>query len=230
MQKVKLLTVGIIFIILSFGFMMLLFGTLNHADAVAPIRVACIGDSITQGSGYPAYLQELLGNNYTVGNFGVSGSAVLWKSEKPYVDQLAYWHAITYQPNIVVVMLGTNDASAKNAQHIDDFTDDYMRLVYQLQSLRSNPQIYLVDPPPIHNNTLNLSDSNLVQTVIPRIEDVAYRMNLTLINMHDALYDHPDYFADGVHPTAEGGELIASTINNVINPPDLTNDSTPNYP
>ena len=37
-------------------------------------RVACLGDSITQMTGYPADLQTLLGNSSIVGNFGVSGS------------------------------------------------------------------------------------------------------------------------------------------------------------
>ena len=41
-----------------------------------PIRVACVGDSITQITKYTADLQAELGSNYTVGNFGVSGSTV----------------------------------------------------------------------------------------------------------------------------------------------------------
>jgi hypothetical protein len=43
----------------------------------APIRVACIGDSITEG-GYPQqYLAPLLGSGYVVGNFGASGMCML---------------------------------------------------------------------------------------------------------------------------------------------------------
>ena len=44
-------------------------------------RVACLGDSITQTTGYPADLQALLGNSSVVGNFGVSGSSVNFESE-----------------------------------------------------------------------------------------------------------------------------------------------------
>ena len=43
---------------------------LSIPSASEPIRVACVGDSITAVSGYPSDLQSMLGNNYTVGNFG----------------------------------------------------------------------------------------------------------------------------------------------------------------
>jgi hypothetical protein len=51
--------------------------------AAAPIRVSCVGDSITAGScssktnGYPAVLQGVLGSNYVVGNYGNSGKTML---------------------------------------------------------------------------------------------------------------------------------------------------------
>ncbi len=230
LTKVKLLAIGIAFIIVLSGSLMLFLANLDMVYGEGPIRVACVGDSITQGSGYPDYLQAMLGDNYTVNNFGVGGSAVLWKSSMPYVSQLAYWKAIAYKPDIVVIMLGTNDANEKNAPHIDEFTDNYMKLVNQFQALRSEPQVYLVEPPPILNNTLNLSDTNLVQEVIPRIEQVANELNLTTINIHAALSGYTDYFGDGVHPNDEGGQLIADTIKNVITPPDAANYTPSNYP
>mgnify|MGYP000729126583 CR=1 FL=1 len=53
--------------------------------AKSPIKVACIGNSITFGTGtenpqtesYPAQLQQLLGHNYIVGNFGKPGATLL---------------------------------------------------------------------------------------------------------------------------------------------------------
>ena len=64
--------------------------SLMTARAAEPIKVACVGDSITQGSGaqkgksYPAQLQGLLGEGYLVGNFGVSGRTLLKKGDFPY--------------------------------------------------------------------------------------------------------------------------------------------------
>ena len=56
-----------------------------------PIRVACLGDSITAGArvdaatqSYPARLQELLGDNFEVRNFGIGG-ATLIKAGRPSI-------------------------------------------------------------------------------------------------------------------------------------------------
>jgi len=74
-------------------------------------RVACIGDSITQGSGYPDRLQELLGSDYEVGNFGVDGSTVSQETAMPYMRQDKFIDAMEFKPDIVIIMLGTNDAN-----------------------------------------------------------------------------------------------------------------------
>ena len=57
------------------------------------IRVACIGDSITQITNYPSELQTMLGTNYLVKNLGVSGSTVLNSSFRPYIQQEAFKNA-----------------------------------------------------------------------------------------------------------------------------------------
>ena len=62
------------------------------------VRVACVGDSITYGSGipdrehnsYPAQLQKLLGDGYEVRNFGVSGATLLKNGDKPYWKEKAF--------------------------------------------------------------------------------------------------------------------------------------------
>ncbi len=222
MTKVKWLVFGIAFLVVSAGVMALFFENLgNKANQSKIIRVACVGDSITEGSGYPAKLQQMLGSNYEVGNFGVSGSAVLLTSNKPYMNQTAFLKAKEFQPHIVVVMLGTNDAEKTTYQHIENFSDTYKKLVTQLQALKSIPQIWLVEPPPILGNQLNLSDTNLVNGVIPRIVQVADEMRLPTIDMYRALISYNEFFGDGVHPSSEGADLIAMKINNAI----TSNDS-----
>lgn len=62
------------------------------------IRVACVGDSITAGVGvkngkteaYPVQLDNMLGEKWTVKNFGVSGSTMLNKGDKPYQKEKAF--------------------------------------------------------------------------------------------------------------------------------------------
>lgn len=57
----------------------------------APSRVACIGDSITQGVGASSPSKDwvsdsgaLLGSGVTVGNYGVSGTTMMMQSNSSY--------------------------------------------------------------------------------------------------------------------------------------------------
>ncbi|HOV77962.1 MAG TPA: GDSL-type esterase/lipase family protein, partial [Sedimentisphaerales bacterium] len=105
--------------------------------AVAQAKhVACIGDSITYGSGiadrandsYPAQLQRILRQYdpaWQVSNFGVSGATLLRRGDKPYIRESAYTAALASKPDIVVIKLGTNDSKPQNWQYKEDFVADY---------------------------------------------------------------------------------------------------------
>jgi acyl-CoA thioesterase-1 len=175
-------------------------------------RVACMGDSITELTAYPADLQDLLGDSYSVGDFGYSGSTALIDTSSPYIYTTAFLKAEVFLPDIVVIMLGTNDARADNYQYIDNFVADYEQLVREVQTLKSNPKIYLVKPPPIFHNNLNLSNAHLLDGVIPGIEKVAKDLDLPAIDVYTPLVNHSNYFMDGVHPNNNGAGVIASEI------------------
>jgi acyl-CoA thioesterase-1 len=215
--KMALLAVGLVILIVSSGLIVLFFGSLViGANPANLIRVACIGDSITEGEGYPVHLQAMLGDSYKVGNFGVSGSAVLLNSDIPYMNQSAFQNSKAFQPSIVVIMLGTNDAHETTYEPIENFQANYKQLISAYQALDSNPQIWLATPPPIFENELDLNETNLEQGVIPQIEQVANDLRLPTIDINTALINYPEYFGDGVHPNNEGAMLIANYINQAI--------------
>jgi lysophospholipase L1-like esterase len=215
--KMKLLSIGITIIIISLGIATFI-QTMGNKSPASPIRVACVGDSITKGSGYTVKLQSLLGAAYSVANFGVDGSTVSLNSNRPYINQPECQKAEEFQPDIVVIMLGTNDANPNLTQYNDTFEDDYSKLVSSFQELESNPQIWVVKSPPIQNNSFDLSAPILTQNVIPHIENVANNLDLPTIDVYSALDNHPDYFTDGVHPDGDGATLIASTVCIAITP------------
>ena len=190
--------------------------TSNPTTNVEPIRVACVGDSITEGSGYPNKLNLLLGSNYTVGNFGVSGTEVALNLNKPYMNESKFQDALDFDPDIIVIMLGTNDAKLDVAQNEQSFEADYTQLVNSFQELAGDEQIFVVKSPPIFNNSANYSNTILANTVIPHIDNLASQMNLPTIDIYDSLINHSDYFWDGVHPKSEGATIIASTVYNAI--------------
>jgi lysophospholipase L1-like esterase len=76
------------------------------------IRVACVGDSITAGTEYPVDLWQLLGSDYVVGNFGIGGATVALGTGSSWMNETGFEVAKRFQPEIVVVALGTNDANS----------------------------------------------------------------------------------------------------------------------
>jgi len=215
---VKLLTIAIVFLIILAALeASMLFTVENIDDHANPVRVACVGDSITRGTEYTLDLWTLLGSNYVIGDFGVGGATISLKSESAYRYKTAFELAKQFQPNIVIVMLGTNDADQNLNETKAEFVSDYANLLSVFQSLPSKPQIYIVQPPPIFNSSTNLSSELFAQRIIPGIKETANHTGLPLIDAYTPLVGHPDYFIDGVHPKVEGAQIIADAVYAALN-------------
>jgi acyl-CoA thioesterase-1 len=212
--KAVLMTIGVAILIISASLLALYFE--NHKNSTSPIRVACVGDSITEITNYPTDLQNMLGNGYKVGTFGVVGATVLLNTDRPYLNQTAFQEVSMFKPNIVIIILGTNDARSNIFENSENFTSDYKQLVFGFQNLSSRPKILVAIPPPIFNNTLDLISTNLVQSIIPQIQNITNELGLPTINLYAQLIGHPDYFPDGVHPDNTGASLIAKEVYNEI--------------
>ncbi len=180
------------------------------------IRVACVGDSITEGTEYPADLWMMLGTNYTVGNFGVGGATVSLQSEASYLNRTELQNAKKFMPNYVIIMLGTNDAFPSRKNYLGSLAGDYEKIVYEFQAISTKPKIFVVLPPPIFNNSLGPDSTILMEDVVPRIKEVASKLGLPTIDVYTPLVDHSTYFWDGVHPNSEGAKIIATQIYNAI--------------
>ncbi len=179
-------------------------------------RIACLGDSITNMTQYPADYQTLVGKTSIIENFGYNGATINFYSDRPYFFSDQYRSARNFLPNIVILMLGTNDARSNVNQQIDRIVGDYEHMISRIQIFGSSPKIFLVIPPPIYTNTLDLNATVLTQEVIPRIQQVANETGLPLIDVYTPLLNHPEYFPDGVHPNNEGAQVIANTIYDAI--------------
>jgi lysophospholipase L1-like esterase len=213
--KLLALAVAILLVAASLEAVMLV-SLLNEEKPQQPIRVACVGDSITRGTEYTLYLWEKLGANYVLSDFGVGGVTVSLKSESAYMNATAFELAKQFQPDIVVVMLGTNDADNDLNASKEQFITDYLTLINEFQSLSTKPQVYIVLPPPIFENDANLNGTLLAQLIIPSIREVANLTGVRLADAYTPLRDHPDYFGDGVHPKVEGAKVIADTVFGVV--------------
>lgn len=188
----------------------------------APVRVACVGDSITFGAGaapeksYPSQLQALLGSGWQVGNFGVGGRTLLRKGDHPYWKEKAFLDAQKFQPNVVVIMLGTNDTKAPNWKFHDEFHNDYRDLVNTFRALPGKPKIYVCRPCPVPApGNYGINEAN-VQREISIIDQLAREEGLQVIDIHAALQPHPELFVDRVHPNTAGAAIMAATVAKAI--------------
>lgn len=188
---------------------------ISTADYQGKIRVACVGDSITAGVGaakgesYPAQLGKMLGDKWEIRNFGVSGSTLLNHGDRPYQKQKAFEAALQYQPQVVIIMLGTNDTKPQNWKLKDQFAADYKDLLSQFAKLPGKPRIYICRPVPVPGNgNFGINEAG-VKEEVPMIDKVAEEMGAAVIDMHIALEAHPEMLPDRVHPNTAGATLMA---------------------
>ncbi|MEO7932075.1 MAG: GDSL-type esterase/lipase family protein [Chthoniobacterales bacterium] len=188
---------------------------LDPGKLLKTIRVACVGDSITQGVGaengksYPSQLQELLGDDWEVGNFGVSARTLLRKGDFPYWKENAFRQAQDFQPDAVIIMLGTNDTKPQNWTHKDEFAADYTDLIQTFLALPTHPRVFVCRPVPVPEpGNFGINETN-IQEEIKMLDRIIEAQPATLIDMHAALADHPELFPDRVHPNTTGAGLMA---------------------
>ena len=185
-------------------------------------RVACIGNSITDGSGidmaevngYPARLQKMLGKDYYVKNFGVSARTMLNKGDHPYMKELAWKDALAFNPNIVVIKLGTNDSKDKNWKYGNEYEADMQQMIDSLKALPAKPRICIATPIPAFKPSWTINDSVIVNGITPIIYKLAQKNKLEVIDLHSAFKDNDgkQMQRDGIHPTESGAKQMANII------------------
>ncbi len=192
-----------------------------------PVRVACIGNSITYGlrvddrenNAYPFKLQKMLGPGYEVRNFGNSGATLLRHGHKPYNTLPEYGEALDFKPQVAVIHLGINDTDPRNwPNYSDEFVGDYLRLIDTLRAVQPDVRIIVANLTPIgpshhrwRSGTLQWRDS--IRNAITRVADIA---RVELIDFETPLIDSPQLLPDAIHPNVEGSELIADYTRGAI--------------
>lgn len=191
--------------------------------AAEPVRVACVGNSITYGTGiadrehfsYPVQLQQMLGNGYVVGNFGKPGATLLYKGHRPYVEQTEIKEALRFKGDIAVIHLGINDTDPRNwPNYRDEFVKDYLSIMDSLRAANPKVRFILARMTPIadrhprfQSGTKQWHDE--IQTAI---ETVARVSGAELIDFHEPLYPYPNLLPDAIHPNPEGAGILAKTV------------------
>ena len=189
-------------------------------------KVACVGDSITWGftivnrrrNSYPSVLQELLGADYEVRNFGHNDASARFDADTPYVSKKAYRNSLEWNPEIVLLMLGSNDTKRRN-WNPEIFRRDYSKLVESYRALPSSPRVILIAPiqifQPLNIPVLGLYSETMEGGVRPAIREIAAAKGLELVDLVD-LFQDSKYLMDGVHPQSAGARMLAETIHSSV--------------
>ena len=202
-----------------------------HSDA--PIIVA-LGDSITFGAGvkrtrktdcWEAKLEKLFGGSYQVLNYGISGATLQDEGNKPYWNmpdkQLQGYPeaALALNPQIILLMLGTNDTKPYNWNR-DRYEAQLDLRVKELKASRT--RLILMCPPfacPADGSTevaFDIKGETIRDEVVPIVKKCALENNVECIDLYALTDGHGEYFADGVHPNSFGNRVIAAEIHRFL--------------
>ena len=185
-------------------------------------KIACIGDSITWGftivlrrkNSYPALLQQRLGPDFEVKNFGYNDAAARFDADTPYIKKSVYRKSLEWNPDLVLIMLGTNDTKRWNWDP-EVFRRDYGRIVDSYLQLPSRPKVVLIAPVriflPLRLPVLGLFPETMENGVRPAIRETAAQKGLELIDLVD-LFTDTEHMIDGVHPQSAGARLMEEAI------------------
>lgn len=201
------------------------------ASSDEQIKIACVGDSVTYGYGlrnweetnYPAVLQRMLGQDYLVENFGVSGHCVQETSNQPYAYSNSYRMSLDYNADIVVFMMGSNDTKVDNWQGIEHFRDSYCKL---LDSYGDAKIVLCTPPTAFYINSLGevtRDDSDgitsfeiqprFVEEIADMVYDVAREHSYPVVDINTITDGNPQWFeVDGTHPNEDGAKAIAEAV------------------
>jgi lysophospholipase L1-like esterase len=171
---------------------------------------------------YPAKLQTKLGTSYLVSNFGLRNGTASFSGDLPYVNSGDYADSLKSDPDIVVVMLGTNDSKVDN-WNPDDYKEGLSKIVASYVELESAPTVYLVRSPYCFAvDGGSVAEYGIQPDIVATelgdiVSEVAREYDVTLIDMYSVTEGREKLFtSDGIHFNKRGYELIADTIYDVI--------------
>lgn len=224
--SLALILVGIIlFLLYHFG-MINCYHPLKKAKD-KQIRVACVGDSITHGlmvsnwrkNNYPAVLGKMLGEDFCVNNFGYTNRTLIKSGDYPFVKEKLYKQSLDFKPNIVFIMLGSND-SKENNWNREKFINDYSELIDSYLKLESSPNLYILTPPPVFEVgkkvLYKLRKDIIDKEICESVKYLAKTKGIKSVDIYKVFEGKKELFADGVHPNVKGSKLLAQKVFEVL--------------
>ncbi|MBR2308801.1 MAG: hypothetical protein IKA48_16685, partial [Fibrobacter sp.] len=180
-------------------------------------------------------------------NFGVSSMTFANKGPS---DNMSYWNtdkfkaALEFNPEIVVIELGTNDSKfftnncIENGQpqynynygqyEKEQLYKDYEALLDTFMHLATSPRVIATLQPYSNNCGWGIMDTAIVNQINPIILEVATRKGVEIIDLHSQFNTPAWFLPDSVHPNATGAKELARIIKEgILKVPADTSGNTP---
>lgn len=201
-------------------------------------RILCFGDSNTYGSRptggrydeetrWTGRMASLLGADYTVIEEGFGGRTTVFDDpvEGGYKSGADYLPPCLMSHNpldLVIIMLGTNDAKMRFGMTARTIAEGNMRLVrlamlYGMNARGTQPKIMLLAPPPVGDWIMSTTFAQVFGPESPGVtrgfaaEYARYARLLRCEFMDAGQYAYPSR-EDAVHFTAEGHARLAEAL------------------
>ncbi|MDR3216004.1 MAG: GDSL-type esterase/lipase family protein [Clostridiaceae bacterium] len=206
------------------------------------VRVAAVGDSLTyghswNGESYPVALAAALGGQYNVRNLGHNGASVTGfggdSAVGAYKTTAEYAQSLAFNPDIVLIMLGSNDSSAWSKAQAK-FESEFTALVDAYKNRNPDVKIIIMTSPQIASNAAFAGNAaaaatvnNIIRTEVKlRQESVASATGATVADIHGLIRNmidggDKDIFRvnDGVHFTWHAAQAVATFLKDIIESP-----------
>lgn len=204
-----------------------------------PIRVAFIGDSITEGHSssnpllysYPAHyalLEITAGNDVIVSNLGVSASGMLNATKYYYPEMLPAPLALgEVDADIYFFALGTNDAFSMGASNgtTEHFYDEYMTFIKACGDLPDTDEVYIssalfrargVGPYSMRAANVTRPVQKQIAADLAKTDAKKYHfVDLYALTL-DEVFAEKLFTSDNLHPHADGYAIMAQDVFNAI--------------
>jgi lysophospholipase L1-like esterase len=148
----------------------------------------------------------------------------LHKGDRPYIKQKQHAEALAFKPDVVVIMLGTNDskhhgggtattnAVPENWQHKADYVPDYEALIAEFRAANPAASIYVCYPTPCFPGFGGIDDKTIHHEICPFVKKVARRSHAKIIDLYKPFAGKAGLFPDTVHPNAAGAKMMAAVV------------------
>ncbi len=211
------------------------FDTVNTAatNYERPLRIACCGDSITFGTCakdtaeggyiyakenyfYPTQMQKLYGTDAVVGNFGYPGSYV-GPNYNRYLNSCVYNALIQFDPDVIVLALGTNNASLMPSGK-SDFISYYRTMLNDMH--KRFPDATIIMTTALYRWDKAERTQQVDNYIIPVQKQMAEEFK-DFVVLYDANkeyrpYGTTTYYQDKLHPNNAGYVKLAEVMKKAV--------------